>query len=90
MTTGTITRSGFQEALETKAAELDRVLRTRDDIVIEKSADQMDEIQRAGYQTALAVLEHLSTGGRFPHVTRQAMPSGHLAGGAAKQPLPNG
>jgi DnaK suppressor protein len=47
MTTGTITRSGFQEALETKAAELDRVLRTRDDIVIEKSADQMDEIQFA-------------------------------------------
>jgi hypothetical protein len=47
-------------------------------------------LQRAGYQTALAVLEHLSTGGRFPHVTRQAMPSGHLAGGAAKQPLPNG
>jgi RNA polymerase-binding transcription factor len=47
MTIGTITRSGFQEALETKAAELDRVLRTRDDIVIEKSADQMDEIQRA-------------------------------------------
>jgi len=35
------------EALETKAAELDRVLRNRDDIVIQKSADQMDEIQYA-------------------------------------------
>jgi DnaK suppressor protein len=36
-----------KEALETKAAELDRVLRKRDDITIEKSADQMDEIQFA-------------------------------------------
>jgi DnaK suppressor protein len=46
MKAGTI-RAGFQEALETKAAELDRVLRKRDDITIEKSADQMDEIQFA-------------------------------------------
>ena len=38
---------GFQEALERKAAELVRVLRNRDDIAIEKSADQMDEIQYA-------------------------------------------
>jgi RNA polymerase-binding transcription factor len=37
----------IQEALELKAAELDRVLRKRDDIAIEKSADQMDEIQYA-------------------------------------------
>ena len=38
---------GFQEALERKEAELDRVLRNRDGITIEKSADQMDEIQYA-------------------------------------------
>jgi len=37
----------IQEVLERKAAELDRVLRRRDDIAIEKSADQMDEIQFA-------------------------------------------
>jgi DnaK suppressor protein len=38
---------GFQEILERKAAELVRALRTRDGIAIEKSADQMDEIQYA-------------------------------------------
>ncbi|MGD0772749.1 MAG: TraR/DksA family transcriptional regulator [Candidatus Solibacter sp.] len=38
---------GFQEILEGKEAELGRVLRKRDDIAIEKSADQMDEIQYA-------------------------------------------
>jgi DnaK suppressor protein len=38
---------GFQEFLEQKEAELGRVLRKRDDIAIEKSADQMDEIQYA-------------------------------------------
>jgi DnaK suppressor protein len=38
---------GVQETLERKAAELVRVLRNRDDISIEKSADQMDEIQYA-------------------------------------------
>jgi DnaK suppressor protein len=40
-------RGGFQEILERKQAELGRVLRKRDDIAIEKSADQMDEIQYA-------------------------------------------
>jgi len=39
--------SGFQQTLEQKEAELARVLRKRDDIAIEKSADQMDEIQYA-------------------------------------------
>jgi len=39
--------TGMLEILERKAAELARVLRTRDDIVIEKSADPMDEIQYA-------------------------------------------
>ena len=39
--------TGFQEILERKAAELGRFLRTRDDIAIEKSADQMDEVQFA-------------------------------------------
>lgn len=37
----------FQGILERKEAELVRVLRTRDGIAIEKSADQMDEIQYA-------------------------------------------
>ena len=36
---------GFQEILERQEAELVRLLRIRDDIAIEKSADQMDEIQ---------------------------------------------
>jgi DnaK suppressor protein len=38
---------GFQEILERKEAELVQVLRKRDDIAIERSADQMDEIQYA-------------------------------------------
>jgi DnaK suppressor protein len=38
---------GFQEILEGSEAELVYVLRNRDGIVIEKSADQMDEIQYA-------------------------------------------
>jgi DnaK suppressor protein len=38
---------GVQETLERKEAELDRELRKRDGIAIEKSADQMDEIQYA-------------------------------------------
>ena len=38
---------GFKEILERSEADLDRVLRNRDGIAIEKSADQMDEIQYA-------------------------------------------
>jgi len=38
---------GVQKILEQKEAELDRELRKRDGIAIEKSADQMDEIQYA-------------------------------------------
>jgi DnaK suppressor protein len=38
---------GVQEILESKQAELVLVLRNRDGITIEKSADQMDEIQYA-------------------------------------------
>ena len=38
---------GFREVLERKQAELVRVLRNRDGIAIETSADQMDEIQYA-------------------------------------------
>ena len=38
---------GVTEILERKEAELERVLRRRDGIEIEKSADQMDEIQYA-------------------------------------------
>ena len=37
----------FNETLERKQAELTHVLRNRDGIAIEKSADQMDEIQYA-------------------------------------------
>ena len=37
----------FQDVLERKQAELVHVLRKRDGIAIEKSADQMDEIQYA-------------------------------------------
>jgi DnaK suppressor protein len=37
----------FQEILERKHAELTHVLRNRDGIAIEKSADQMDETQYA-------------------------------------------
>jgi DnaK suppressor protein len=37
----------FQKILERKEAELVQVLRKRDGIAIEKSADQMDEIQYA-------------------------------------------
>src|ERR1700722_17526532 len=39
--------NGFREILERKEAELGHVLRSRDGIAIEKSADQMDEIQFA-------------------------------------------
>ena len=39
--------SEVKEILERKQAELERVLRQRDGIAIEKSADQMDEIQYA-------------------------------------------
>ena len=39
--------SGFLEILERREAELVGVLRNRDGIAIEKSADQMDEIQCA-------------------------------------------
>jgi DnaK suppressor protein len=40
-------KNGVQEILERKQAELMGVLRNRDGITIEKSADQMDEIQFA-------------------------------------------
>jgi DnaK suppressor protein len=38
---------GFQEILERRAAELAQVLGKRDGLAIEKTADQMDEIQYA-------------------------------------------
>jgi DnaK suppressor protein len=46
--------NGFQAILEQREAELLHVLRTRDGIAIEKSADQMDEIQYA-YERDLAI-----------------------------------
>lgn len=39
--------NGFQEILDRKEADLVGVLRNRGGIAIEKSADQMDEIQYA-------------------------------------------
>jgi DnaK suppressor protein len=39
--------NGFQRILEQKEADLGRILRKRDGIAIEKSADEMDEIQYA-------------------------------------------
>ena len=47
MKTAPIEMSGFQEILERKQAELVRILEDRNGIAIEKSADQMDEIQYA-------------------------------------------
>jgi DnaK suppressor protein len=47
MNVATVEVSGFQETLERTAAQLLKDLRTRDGIAIEKSADQMDEIQYA-------------------------------------------
>jgi DnaK suppressor protein len=47
MKTARTVMGGFQEILERKEAEMVRVLRERDGIAIEKSADQMDEIQYA-------------------------------------------
>ncbi len=47
MMTGRREMAGFRKGLECKEAELAQVLRKRDGIAIEKSADQMDEIQYA-------------------------------------------
>ena len=47
MTTAPTDVARFQEILERKQSELLQVLRKRDGIAIEKSADQMDEIQYA-------------------------------------------
>jgi len=42
-----IDTTGFNDILTRKVSELARVLRNRDDIAIQKSADPMDEIQYA-------------------------------------------
>jgi RNA polymerase-binding transcription factor len=47
MKTAGVEVNGFQTILERQEAELARILRKRDGIEIEKSADQMDEIQYA-------------------------------------------
>lgn len=47
MKTGCTEMGGLQEILRRKEAELDRLLRQRDEISIEKSADQVDETQCA-------------------------------------------
>ena len=50
---------GVQEILERKAIELARELQNRDGIAIEKSADQMDEIQYAS-ERELAIRDRKS------------------------------
>jgi DnaK suppressor protein len=45
---------GFQSTLQTRAAELERLVRRRDGIAVERSPDQLDEIRQAG-ERALAV-----------------------------------
>ena len=47
MQTGNTDMRGFRGILERKEAELAHMLRRRDGIAIEKSADEMDEIQYA-------------------------------------------
>ena len=47
MQTGHTDSGGFQETLERKEAELIHMLRMRDGIAIERSADEMDQIQYA-------------------------------------------
>src|SRR5271169_2785910 len=47
MKTASTDMGRYQGLLERQEAELDHVLRNRDGIAIEKSADQMDEIQYA-------------------------------------------
>lgn len=47
MSLGCASVNGFQEMLENKEVELVHVLRRRDGIAIEKSADPMDEVQYA-------------------------------------------
>ena len=39
--------SKFKKILETKQEELERIVRNRDAITIEKSADALDEVQHA-------------------------------------------
>ena len=54
MTKEATTTGEFRKILEQKQGELVQALRTRDGIAIEKSADQMDEIQYA-YERDLAI-----------------------------------
>jgi RNA polymerase-binding transcription factor DksA len=41
----------FQAVLTARVAELERVTRLRDDITVERNADQLDEIQAASRRT---------------------------------------
>jgi DnaK suppressor protein len=43
--------NGFQAFLRARIAELERVTRRRDDITVERNADQLDEIQAASQRT---------------------------------------
>jgi DnaK suppressor protein len=53
---------GFQEILQRKQAELNRLLRQRDEMAIETSADQMDQIQYASERDlAIRIVDREST-----------------------------
>jgi DnaK suppressor protein len=66
MTTAPTDRGTFKDILEQKEVELARVLRRRDGITIEKSADPMDEIQYATERD-----QAIRTADRDSHLLRQ-------------------
>ena len=62
MKTGCMETGGFQEILQRKQAELNRLLRQRDEMAIETSADQMDQIQYASERDlAIRIVDREST-----------------------------
>ena len=64
---------GFQEILERKEADLFHILRRRDGIAIEKSADQMDEIQYAVSFRQACVKVDIGAGIRIIGVGREGL-----------------
>ena len=62
---------GFQEILERRAVELVQVLRRRDGIAIEKSADQMDEIQHASERDL--AMRNVDRESRLLHEVKEAL-----------------
>ena len=62
---------GFQEILERRAVELVQVLRKRDGIAIEKSGDQMDEIQHASERDL--AMRNVDRESRLLHEVKEAL-----------------